>query len=177
MAGHSKWAQIKHQKGVADKKRGQLFSKLLVAITAAAKLEADPKFNPRLRTAIEKAKESNVPHENIERAIKRASEAETNTKPILIEAYGPGGVAILIEGATDNKNRTIAEVKKVLHEHLGKWGEAGSVRWMFDPPSIEGYQEWKPKYEQRIDDREKKDLETLISALKNHPDIHEVHHN
>src|SRR3989344_1759085 len=121
MSGHSHWAGIKHKKGIADQKRGQLFSKLVSAITAAARGEPNPEFNPRLRTAIEKAREHNVPAENIERAVKRASEAGSAIEDLVMEAYGPGGAAIIIEATTDNRNRTVAEVKKILSDGGGKW--------------------------------------------------------
>src|SRR3989344_706881 len=119
MSGHSHWAGIKHQKGAADAKRGQIFSKLLVAITAAARTEPNPAFNPRLRTAIQKAKENKVPAENIERAIQRAASAGEAVEEVLLEAYGPGGAALLIEAVTGNRNRTIPEVNKVLSDHGG----------------------------------------------------------
>src|SRR3989344_9395701 len=104
MSGHNKWSQIKNQKGAADKKRGQLFSKLLKAISIAAKTEANPQFNPRLRSVMEKAKEFNVPQDNIERAVSKASETK-NLEDITVEAYGPEGAALIIEGITDNTNR------------------------------------------------------------------------
>src|SRR3989338_11296018 len=109
MSGHSKWSQIKHKKGTTDQKRGQLFSKLLKAISIAAKKEPNPLYNPRLRSVIEKAKENSVPQENIERAISKASE-EKNLDEVIIEAYGPEGAALIIQGVTDNTNRTVAEV-------------------------------------------------------------------
>src|SRR3989344_1522407 len=105
MSGHSKWHQIKHKKGAADQKRGVAFSKLLNAISVAAKTESNPDFNPRLRSAVEKARESNVPKDNIERAINKAKES-SGLEEVLIEAYGPEGVAVIIEAITDNKNRT-----------------------------------------------------------------------
>src|SRR3989344_3166194 len=119
MSGHSKWSQIKHKKGEADQKRGVAFSKLLNAISVAAKSEPNPDFNPRLRTAIEKAKEANVPKDNIERAINKAKEGDA-LEEILIEAYGPEGVAVIIEAITDNSNRTISEIKNILAKHEAK---------------------------------------------------------
>src|SRR3989344_8899884 len=119
MSGHNKWSQIKNQKGAADLKRGRLFSKLLKAISIAAKTEPNPNFNPRLRSAIEKAEENNVPKDNIERAINKAKE-EKNLEDIVVEAYGPEGSAIIIEGITDNKNRAISEIKHILTEQGGK---------------------------------------------------------
>ena len=115
MAGHSHWKQIKEHKGSADVKRGAVFSKLLRAISAAARDDNNPDFNPRLRSAIQKAKEFNVPQENIERAIKKASN-ETALEEVIMEAYGPGGAALMILGLTNNKNRTTNEVKNILKD-------------------------------------------------------------
>ncbi len=173
MSGHSKWSQIKHKKGVTDQKRGALFSKLLVAITVAAKTEPNPDFNPRLRTAIQKAKSESVPSENIERAIKRASEAGQVLEELILEAYGPGGAAILIEAMSDNKNRTIPEVKKILNESGGKWAEPGSVRWAFQNSS-DG---WQAKFPQTVSAEDKEKLAGLIAALTQHDDVQRVYTN
>lgn len=173
MSGHSKWHQIKHKKGAADQKRGALFSKLLAAITVAAKTEPNPDFNPRLRTAIQKAKEENVPAENIERAIKRASEAGQNLEELIIEAYGPGGAAMLIEAATDNKNRTIPEIKKILSNAGGKWAEPGSVLWAFQK-SPEG---WEAKFTQPASVENKEKLTALVAELEEHSDVQRVYTN
>lgn len=141
MSGHSKWSTIKHQKGAQDKKRGQLFSKLARAVTIAAKegKSGDPAANPRLRLAIEQARRFNVPKENIERAIghgagKEAGEAEL--EEMVLEAYGPGGVALLIEVVTDNRNRSLAEIRHILSQYGGRLGVAGTVRWMFSQQGI-----------------------------------------
>lgn len=169
MAGHSKWHQIKHKKGVTDQKRGQLFSKLLKAISIAAKQEPNPDFNPRLRSAVEKAKQNNVPNENIERAINKASE-EKNLEEVLIEAYGPEGVAIIIEGITDNKNRTINEVRHLLDENGGKMATQGSVLWSFDLPAG-GKNEWTPKFKQPVSDEVKQKIESLVQIIEEHEDV------
>ena len=170
MSGHSKWSQIKHQKGVADQKRGELFSKLLNAISIAAKGNHDPQFNPRLRAAILKAKENNVPLENIDRAIKRALESHKNLDELIFEAYGPGGAAILIEAVSDNKNRVIAEVKKILGESNGKWAESGSVLWTFEK-TAEG---WKTKFNQPLNEEDKTKLKALLRDLRNQEDVQRV---
>jgi transcriptional/translational regulatory protein YebC/TACO1 len=184
MSGHSHWAQVKHQKGATDLKRGRVFSKLCTAITAAARGEPNPEFNPRLRDAILKAKQSQVPGENIERAIKRATESGAALEELTLESYGPGGIAILIEAITDNRNRTIAEVKRILVEHHGKWAEPGSVIWAFSPSAdkrgqgvsadIRGSGRWTPKFPQQIsaDDAEK--LRELIEALEEHDDVQKI---
>ncbi len=173
MSGHSHWAGIKHKKEAADQKRGKIFSKLLTAITAAAKTEANPDFNPRLRTAVEKAREAKVPAENIERAVKRASESSTALDELLFEAYGPGGIAFLIEAITDNRNRTIAEVKKILSEHGGKLAESGSVAWAFERKG----QDWQAKFPQKIDEPARAGVLELVSALGDHDDVQKVYTN
>ncbi len=139
MAGHSKFANIKHRKGAQDKKRGKFFTKLLKEITVAAKTgQADINFNPRLRTAVIDARSSNVPKDRIEAAIKKvASGADTsNYDEIRYEGYAPGGVAIIVEAMTDNKNRTAGEVRSILTKAGGSLGETGSVGFMFDHVGI-----------------------------------------
>lgn len=175
MAGHSHWAGIKHKKEAEDKKRGQIFSKILSAITAAAKVEQNPEFNPKLRALIEKAKELKVPQENIERAISRAKETGNATEELILEAYGPGGAGILIEATTDNKNRTIAEIKNILNETGAKWAEAGSVRWAFEEDRGSG--SWRAKFIGEISEEDKNKLKKIIEALKNHSDVQEVYTN
>jgi len=136
MAGHSKWAQIKRQKAANDAKRGQLYTKLGRELTVAAREGGgDPEANFRLRLAIQRAKDANMPMETIERAIKRgtgelADAAEL--QEISYEGYGPGGVALLIEALTDNRNRTVAEIRNVMTRAGASLGESGSVAWMFD---------------------------------------------
>lgn len=169
MSGHSKWSQIKHQKGAADLKRGQVFSKLLKAIAIAAKNESNPQFNPRLRSAIEKAKENNVPQENIERAISRASE-EKNLEDLVIEAYGPEGVQLLIEAVTDNRNRTISEIKHLLTEQNGKMANPGSVLWAFQ----KNESGWQAKFPKKISDLAKEKLNQLVAALEEHENVQKV---
>jgi YebC/PmpR family DNA-binding regulatory protein len=135
MSGHSKWAGIKRKKAVVDSKRGKAFSKVSKEITVAARIGGgSPDMNPRLRLAVEKAKEVNMPSENVKRAIQKgtgelpgATYEETH-----YEGYGPGGVAILVEVMTDNRNRTVGEVRHILTKHNGNMGEAGCVAWMFD---------------------------------------------
>ncbi|RMG70205.1 MAG: YebC/PmpR family DNA-binding transcriptional regulator, partial [Nitrospirae bacterium] len=139
MAGHSKWAQIKHKKAVVDAKRGKLFSKLAKEISVAAKLGGgDPSMNPRLRTAIEKAKEANMPQDNIKRAIQKGTGELPGMayEEAVYEGYGPGGVALLIEVLTDNKNRTVSEIRHLLSKHGGSLGEAGCVSWIFEKKGL-----------------------------------------
>ncbi len=175
MSGHNKWTQIKHQKGVTDKRRGKLFTKLLRAITAAAKEESDPKYNPRLRTAITKAKDYSVPHENIERAVKKASIPGESLDELLIEAYDKNGTAILIEAVTDNRNRTVAEIKKIFHDHDAKWAENGSVQWVFIRMSNEKEEQiWQPRFPEEIQSAQKEDLKKLINSLEEREDVQKI---
>ncbi|MBM3119817.1 MAG: YebC/PmpR family DNA-binding transcriptional regulator [Chloroflexi bacterium] len=135
MSGHSKWAQIKRQKGVADARRGQLFTKLTREIIVVVReAGANPESNFRLRLAIQKARDSNMPTENIERAIKRGSGelGASSLSGLMIEGYGPNGVAIMVEALTDNRNRTIQEVRSLFSRHGGNLGESGCVAWLFD---------------------------------------------
>jgi YebC/PmpR family DNA-binding regulatory protein len=138
MAGHSHWAQVKHKKALVDKKRSQLMGKLINAILVSAKIDPNPETNPKLRNAIEKAKEFGVPQETIERNIKKAQGLldKTVIEEIILEAYAPNGVALLIKCATDNKNRTIGEVKRILNKYEGKLAEPGSVMWLFEEKGV-----------------------------------------
>jgi YebC/PmpR family DNA-binding regulatory protein len=135
MSGHSKWSTIKRQKGANDAKRGQLFTKLAREISIATRGGLpDPDHNVRLRLAVDKARAANMPKENIDRAIERAagSSGGESLDEIVYEGYGPGGVALMIQAATDNRNRTVGEVRAVLTRAGGTLGESGSVAWMFD---------------------------------------------
>ncbi|MBA7490265.1 putative transcriptional regulatory protein [subsurface metagenome] len=135
MSGHSKWSTIKRKKGKVDAQRGKIFTKIIRVITVAARSGGgDPETNVKLKTAIQLAKENNMPNENIERAIKRGTgEADgVSYEELLYEGYGPGGVAVLIEALTDNKNRTTPEIRKIFSKNAGNLGENGCVAWMFD---------------------------------------------
>ncbi|MGE5350681.1 MAG: YebC/PmpR family DNA-binding transcriptional regulator [Acidobacteriota bacterium] len=139
MSGHSKWATIKRKKGALDAKRGKLFTKLIKELTIAAREGGgDPAGNPRLRLAVDNAKAANMPADNIDRAIKKATgELEgVNYVEMMYEGYAPGGVAVLVEVATDNKNRTVAEVRHLFSKGGGNMGESGSVAWMFDRKGV-----------------------------------------
>jgi YebC/PmpR family DNA-binding regulatory protein len=134
MSGHSKWATIKHKKGAADAKRGRLFTKLIKEITMAARLGGgDPGGNPRLRKAIDDAKAVNMPADNIKRGIQRGTGEipGVSYEEVTYEGYGPGGAAVLIEAMTDNKNRTLPEIRTIFAKHGGNLGESGSVRFLF----------------------------------------------
>jgi YebC/PmpR family DNA-binding regulatory protein len=139
MSGHSKWASIKHKKGAVDAKRGKVFTKLIKEITVATRMGGkDPEANARLRTAIAAAKAENMPKENIERGIKKGTgELGGSTyEEAIYEGYGPGGVAVLVEVLTDNKNRAVADVRHLFERHGGSLGAAGCVAWMFSQKGL-----------------------------------------
>jgi len=140
MAGHSKWANIKHRKAAQDAKKGKVFTKIAKELTVAAKIgqSGDPETNPRLRLALDKARAANMPRDNVERAIKKGlgEGNEANYEDVIYEGYGPGGVAILVQALTDNKNRTVAEVRSTFTKRGGSMGEAGCVAWMFDKKGV-----------------------------------------
>ncbi|MBI2851799.1 MAG: YebC/PmpR family DNA-binding transcriptional regulator [Chloroflexi bacterium] len=141
MSGHSKWATIKHQKGVTDAKRGQLFTKLTREIIVAARMGgSDQTANYRLRLAVQKARDANMPYENIDRAIKRGSgEVEGMVLvDLALEGYGPSGAAIMVHAVTDNRNRAIQEIRSIFSRHGGNLGESGSVAWLFDSKGVIG---------------------------------------
>ena len=135
MSGHSKWSTIKRKKGRVDAQRGKIFTKIIRLLTVAARSGGgDPETNIKLKTAIQLAKENNMPNENIDRAIKRGAGGADGVsyEEVTYEGYGPGGVAVLIETLTDNKNRTPPEIRKIFSRHAGNVGENGCVAWMFD---------------------------------------------
>ena len=139
MSGHSKWASIKHQKGVADARRGQLFTKLTREIIVAVRQGgSDPDMNFRLRLSIQKARDANMPMDNIERAIKRGSGESDGAALIemVLEGYGPSGAAILVQALSDNKNRTVQEVRNLFSRNGGNLGESGCVAWLFESKGL-----------------------------------------
>jgi YebC/PmpR family DNA-binding regulatory protein len=155
MSGHSKWHTIKHKKGAADARRGKVFTRIIKELTVAARNGGgDPGSNPRLRTIIAEAKASNMPRENIERAIRRGTGEEPGVSydEITYEGYGPGGVALMIQSLTDNKNRTVGEIRHLLSKNNGNLAAENSVAWMF---SRKG---------QVVVDKDKVDEETLLNA-------------
>lgn len=153
MSGHSRWAKLKHSKGIIDAKKSNLFSKLLKLITVAAREGGDPAFNFKLRIAIEKAKKANLPKENIEKAIKRGENKETreNLTEITYEVFGPKGTVLLIEAVSDNKNRTLSNLRRILSRAECRLGETNSVLWMFERKGILKISNFSPS-----------DLENLI---------------
>jgi len=154
MSGHSKWSSIKHKKGAADAKRGKIFTKLIKEITVAARMGGgDPDGNPRLRSAVAAAKAENMPKENIDRGIKKGTgELEgVSYEEANYEGYGPGGVAVLIDCLTDNKNRTVADIKHLFERHGGNLGEPGCVAWMFEQKGLMVFEKDKVDEEELFD--------------------------
>jgi len=171
VSGHSKWSTIKHKKALKDARRGQMFTKLARAITVAVqKGGPDPEVNPTLRTAIEKAKQFSMPKDNIKRAIERGSGGAGGLKleELRLEGYGPEGVAIVCEVLTDNRNRSVAEIRRIFSQYGGSLGEQGSAAYIFKDPQ-------NPLFEVKIEDQEtaKKVLD-LVNALDDHPDVQNV---
>jgi YebC/PmpR family DNA-binding regulatory protein len=154
MSGHSKWASIRHKKGAVDAKRGKIFSKLIKEITVAARLGGgDPEGNPRLRVAIQAAKAQNMPKDNIARAIKKGTGelAGTSYEEYNYEAYGPGGVALMMNCLTDNRNRTIADIKHIFERHGGNLGEPGCVSWIFEKRGLVVFEKNSVEEEKLLD--------------------------
>lgn len=186
MAGHSKWANIKHRKGAVDAKRGKIFSKLIKEITVAARMGGgDPDGNPRLRSAIAAARSENMPKDNMERAIKKGTgELEGAIyEEIIYEGYGPGGVAVLVECMTDNKNRTVAEVRSFFSKSGGNLGESGCVSWMFDKKgsilvdksSVDEEKLMELAIEAGAEDVEEEDDDfQILTAPEDFPDVREA---
>lgn len=171
MSGHSKWSQIKHRKGIADQKKGQVFSKLANKITIAARGGTDPASNYRLQSAVDEARAANVPKENIERAIKRAEEKDAATvEEVVIQAMGPGGVAVVVEAITDNKNRTISKIRHLFTEHEFKMVPENSLNWMFT-------QSWKPHAPIEAAPEAKERLDKLLETLRENEDVENVYTN
>lgn len=162
MSGHSRWSQIKHKKGITDKKKGQLFSKISKLISLAAKGGLNPETNLELKNAIEKARSMNMPNENIQRAINKVSDKSAQLEELSIEAIGPGGIALKIKAITDNRNRTMAEVKKILSDHNSKLVPPGSISWMFSQPVS------------MTDSENNKKLDELFEALDDNDDVEDV---
>ncbi|MFH1643295.1 MAG: YebC/PmpR family DNA-binding transcriptional regulator [Patescibacteria group bacterium] len=174
MSGHSHWSKIKHKKGASDVIRGNTFSKMAQAIAIAAKDGGDPDMNPKLRMAIEKAKEINLPKENVERAIKKGcGEIEgIQLQELSFEAFGPGGIAIMVEGISDNKNRSLGEIKQALNKHNGKLAGEGSVKWLFERRGILAV-DYQP--EQDKEDFELKAIESGAENFSWYEDSLEIH--
>ena len=178
MSGHSKWSQIKHQKGVADAKKGQLFSKFSKLISIAAKTGADPANNPSLAAVIERARAANMPKDNIERAVKRAGEKDAATiQELTVQALGPGNVGIVITAVTDNRNRTLGDIKTILAKHGTKMAGEGSLNYLFDRVMTPEGLEWRAKFPAAVEEKTKVALETLFEELGTHDDVENIFSN
>ncbi len=174
MSGHNKWTQIKHKKGAVDAKKSKVFSMLSKTITVEARKAKGDKNYPSLRAAIDRARAANMPSDNIERAVARgAGLGAAAYEEVLYEAYGPGGIALVIEGITDNKNRTTPEIKHLLSENGGTLGGQGSAVWAFTKNG-EG---WLAQNPMSINDQDQEKLTTLIEKLDDHDDIKNVYTN
>jgi YebC/PmpR family DNA-binding regulatory protein len=180
MSGHSKWAQIKHQKGAADAKKSKVFAKIARVISVAAKNGKDPSMNPALRDAISKGREVNMPSDNIERAIKRgAGESKESVilEEVLYEVFGPGGCAILIEGITDNKNRTLGEIRHILAKHELQLAGSGSCLWAFEKITLDpakGGASWQPKHTIEISKENQEKLKALFEEIDELEDVQDI---
>ena len=175
MSGHNKWSQIKNKKGAEDAKRSKLFSILVRTITMEARQSGGNRESPSLKSAILRAKEANMPADNIERAIQRGlGSGGENFEEVVYEAYGPAGVALLIIGVTDNKNRTTPEIKHLLSNHGGSLGTQGSTAWAFGKNEAGDYQ---PQATIPLNSSELEKFEELISDINEHEDIKAVYHN
>jgi len=176
MSGHNKWSQIKHKKEITDGKKSKIFSKLVKFISVEAKLSGG-KDSPGLRSAIEKAKKVNMPKDIIERAVKKASDSDVVMENIMYEAYGPGGVGIIIETLTDSRNRTAQDVKHILSENGTAFAGIGSVSWAFKREiSPEGLV-WIPTTTVDATDEDLVLLDKLVEDLENNDDVQDVFTN
>ena len=174
MAGHSKWAKLKHVKGKTDAQKAKLFSKLVRFITVEVKKAKGDKNAPGVRTAVEKARAANMPLDNIERALSKASGDGAELEQVTYEAYGPGGCALVIEAYTDNRNRTVQELKHLLALHGGTLANPGAALWAFQK-NAEGKLEAMMPIELSDEDAQK--MAELSDALEEHDDINNVYSN
>ncbi len=172
MAGHSKWAKLKHTKGKTDAQKSKAFSKLVRFISVEAKKSKGDRSSPGLRAAIEKARAANMPSDNIDRAIDKAA-TSGELEQVVYEAYGPGGVAIVIEGYTDSRNRTTQELKHLLSLHGGAMAQQGAASWAF--AKVDGKLE--PTTTVEVSDEDGTKLSELVDALEDYDDVSEVYNN
>ncbi|OGY71845.1 MAG: hypothetical protein A3C00_01480 [Candidatus Jacksonbacteria bacterium RIFCSPHIGHO2_02_FULL_44_25] len=176
MSGHSKWTQIKHQKGSEDKKRGKLFSILSKRISIASRADKNPKTNPALQTAIDKARAVNMPGATIDRAIKRGAgelQGHGEISEVIYEAYAPCAVQLIVTTTTDNRNRTTANLRRLITDSGGSLSGSGSVLWNF----IRDGDRYTPTTIQSVDDDTGRKIEELVAALREDEDVEEVYTN
>jgi len=175
MAGHNKWSKIKHKKAATDAAKSKVFSKMNRLITVEAKKAGGNMDSPGLKAAIEKAKKANMPNDNIERAIKKASsDTGADMNPVTYEAYGPGGVGIIIEGLTDNNNRTAAEIRHILSKQGTELAAVGAASWAFTKQSDGS---WEPNNTIDLSDEDLEKLEKIVGALEDNEDVQDVYTN
>lgn len=175
MSGHNKWSQIQRQKGVNDSKKSQIFGKLSKEISVAARKGSDPNMNSELRHAIEKAKEVNMSKDNVERAIEKGSGgASGGLESARYEAYGPGGTALIIDTITDNKNRTVAEIKHLLLKNGGSFAGSGAAIWAFE---ITKEGELKPRVTIPLNDSDTEALRRLLDSLNDNDNVQNLYTN
>jgi len=172
MAGHSKWAKLKHTKGKTDAQKAKLFSKLVRFITVEMKKAKGEKTSPGVRTAVEKARAANMPLDNIERALTKASGEGAELEAITYEAYGPGGCALVIETYTDNRNRTVQELKHLLSLHGGTLANQGAAMWAFQKNAEGGLEAMSPI---ELSDEDAQKMAELSDALEEHDDVNEIY--
>ncbi len=170
MSGHSKWSKIKHKKASTDARKSKVFSKLVRFITVEAKKAKGDRNSPGLRVAIDKARAENMPADNIDRAVDKASASTEELEQVVYEAYGPGGVAIIIEGYTDNRNRTVQEIKHLLSKHGGSLATQGAAMWAFT--KVDGNLE--PTTSVDLSDEDGEQLAVIVDELEEHDDVSEV---
>lgn len=178
MSGHNKWSKIKNKKAVTDAYKAKVFSKLVRAITVESKLAKGDVASPNLRTAIEKAKQANVPSDNIERAIKKGTGGEAGQmEQITYESYGPGGCALMIEAMTDNRNKAAQEIKHILSKNGFELASPGSASWAFtrNPPGSE--EAWTPNMTIKLGDEDGEKLSSIIEELEENDEVQEVYTN
>ncbi len=174
MAGHNKWSKIKHKKGAEDAKKSKLFSMLVKTITIESKKAGGDKTNPSLKAAIDRAKAANMPMDNIERAVQKGASTDSgNFEEVFYEAYGPGGTAFIMEGITDNKNRTTAEIKHLLSKNNGNLGAQGSAIWAF----VKNDSDWQASTTIPLEEKDKDGVKKLLEILEEHEDIKNVYTN
>ncbi len=172
MSGHSKWSKIKHKKAATDAKKSKVFSKLVRYIAVEAKKAKGDRNSPGLRLAIEKARQENMPSDNVDRAIEKAGQSG-EMETVMYEAYGPGGVAMMITGLTDSRNRTAAEVKHILSEHGSALASPGAASWAFAKENGE----WKATTTVDASEEDLEKLSTLVEALEDNDDVQDVYIN
>ncbi|MFA6536429.1 MAG: YebC/PmpR family DNA-binding transcriptional regulator [Candidatus Paceibacterota bacterium] len=174
MSGHNKWSKVKNKKAVSDAKKSKIFSKYSRLITLEAKKANGNTSSPGLKSIIEKARAANMPSDNIDRAVKKATEAGSqNMEVIVYEAYGPGGVALIIDALTDNRNKAAQEIKFILSEHGSALAAPGSASWAFEKT----HEGWMPKTMAPISEEDGAKLEALIEALEENDEVQEIFTN